>query len=573
MSDLILGPVASGYNLSKIDSNFSAIEAKINADVLQVSGGHNTMSQALDMNGQELINAGPVHSNNFILNGASIQPKLVSITDAVLTDDLASTASGKGAALVGFQQSGTGAVAQIVYDKLRQRVSVFDFMTTEQIADVQAKTALVDVTLALQAAIDFAETVGGCEMYCPHGIYRITNTLNVGLLGFNSVQLVGDGPGLESGDGGSTAATIIQWWGATAGGSKMLVQQGVTSWGMRGLALDGRYRPGYTNTANKPDYAVVLDRTQYSNFENIRITGWMRCGIYIQPITSNNNDNCMFNRFTNVSITGYHPSGVAMELHGNATSWGGTELHTSNVCHNTFVQTTIVYAKYGIDVYDADNNSFLMTRVSKRPEATDPNPWGVFLRGANSRALYFFHLQVGLLYAGPYSTAIIYGFDKENGAPNPTIDATAKVMWTSHGNNAQGFVNDSFFNNVNILVNGDPILGNSNKADGSLVSIFNRSTGARVCFGTVNSPRAINMYTHGSATPNIPAIQFGNDTILNYQLGNKTHSAGSGAPTAGAHYVGEVQFNTGPVAGGTLGWVCTATGTPGTWKTWGQISA
>jgi hypothetical protein len=45
------------------------------------------------------------------------------------------------------------------------------------------------------------------------------------------------------------------------------------------------------------------------------------------------------------------------------------------------------------------------------------------------------------------------------------------------------------------------------------------------------------------------------------------------APVAGAWRVGDVIYNTVPSASGTIGWVCTVAGTPGTWKTWGAISA
>lgn len=43
------------------------------------------------------------------------------------------------------------------------------------------------------------------------------------------------------------------------------------------------------------------------------------------------------------------------------------------------------------------------------------------------------------------------------------------------------------------------------------------------------------------------------------------------APTTGAHTVNEIVFNSAPVAGGFLGWVCTTAGTPGTWKQFGLI--
>lgn len=57
---------------------------------------------------------------------------------------------------MGFLQSGTGAVATTVQAKLRESVSVFDFMTSAQIADVQAGTLGADVTAAVIAAFTHA---------------------------------------------------------------------------------------------------------------------------------------------------------------------------------------------------------------------------------------------------------------------------------------------------------------------------------------------------------------------------------------------------------------------------------
>lgn len=48
---------------------------------------------------------------------------------------------------------------------------------------------------------------------------------------------------------------------------------------------------------------------------------------------------------------------------------------------------------------------------------------------------------------------------------------------------------------------------------------------------------------------------------------------GTAAPAAGTWAVGDKVYNSTPVAGGTIGWVCTTAGTPGTWKTWGAIAA
>lgn len=45
------------------------------------------------------------------------------------------------------------------------------------------------------------------------------------------------------------------------------------------------------------------------------------------------------------------------------------------------------------------------------------------------------------------------------------------------------------------------------------------------------------------------------------------------APASGTHVAGEIVFNADPIATGFIGWVCVTGGTPGTWKSWGVISA
>jgi hypothetical protein len=44
-------------------------------------------------------------------------------------------------------------------------------------------------------------------------------------------------------------------------------------------------------------------------------------------------------------------------------------------------------------------------------------------------------------------------------------------------------------------------------------------------------------------------------------------------PSSGYHAKGEIVFYCNASAGGKIGWVCTASGTPGTWKQWGVIDA
>ena len=49
-------------------------------------------------------------------------------------------------------------------------------------------------------------------------------------------------------------------------------------------------------------------------------------------------------------------------------------------------------------------------------------------------------------------------------------------------------------------------------------------------------------------------------------------STASSIPVSGTWLTGDIVYNSTPVPGGTIGWVCTTGGTPGTWKVFGIIS-
>ncbi|HEX9948299.1 MAG TPA: right-handed parallel beta-helix repeat-containing protein [Allosphingosinicella sp.] len=77
-------------------------------------------------------------------------------------------------------------------------------------------------------------------------------------------------------------------------------------------------------------------------------------------------------------------------------------------------------------------------------------------------------------------------------------------------------------------------------------------------------------FTGGRSTPqpgvlNIPHLFVGSGANA------RNVDYGPAAPGSGFHAAGEVVFNTAPAAGGKIGWVCTAAGTPGTWKGFGAI--
>lgn len=53
----------------------------------------------------------------------------------------------------------------------------------------------------------------------------------------------------------------------------------------------------------------------------------------------------------------------------------------------------------------------------------------------------------------------------------------------------------------------------------------------------------------------------------------RRHHSGTAAPGSGTWAKGDIVWNVNPAASGKIGWVCTATGSPGTWKPFGAIDA
>ena len=153
------------------------------ATIYAADGGPSVDLVKTDQYGRFAFYAASGHYS-FTVNGTGITP--ITYNDVTLFDPRDTAAAG-GAALVGFQRDSAGAVARTVQDKLRDQVSVFDFMTKAQIADVQSGAFAVDVTTAVQAAINS----GASRLHAPKGSYSVS-TLD---LRGKYTTIIGDGIG------------------------------------------------------------------------------------------------------------------------------------------------------------------------------------------------------------------------------------------------------------------------------------------------------------------------------------------------------------------------------------------
>lgn len=86
-----------------------------------------------------------------------------------------------------YMPQGAGAVTRSIQEKLHESVSVFDFMTADQIAG--CVTGTVDVTAAIQTAIN--SIISGTILF-PAGTYKVTDTITISK---PYVNLLGQGEG------------------------------------------------------------------------------------------------------------------------------------------------------------------------------------------------------------------------------------------------------------------------------------------------------------------------------------------------------------------------------------------
>lgn len=294
---------------AKVESNQDRIDT-LEGSALQVVAGEYLATAPVDMAGYAISNAGNmsadiVTTDELVVGGFTFTPGDFSPDiDAALRGDLATTGAGKGAemvasddgaggslwttvagfitrlrssagsALVGFIQSGTGAIARPMQDKARDFVSVRDFGAVGN--------GLVDDTAAIQAALNVHNHV-----YVEPGTYRCDGMieLNQG----KTLQVAG-GATLVRLSASSSSTDPVVWiknrFAALIGAgqhssiikSENRVPRGVVRLGhkdmteshagvfyctLRGFNLQGGQ--GFGRTTGDPDVGLYMANPQFGN--------------------------------------------------------------------------------------------------------------------------------------------------------------------------------------------------------------------------------------------------------------------------------------------------------------------
>ena len=134
--------------------------------------------------------------------GSSLVAYLAGTVKSFL-DSLSATGSSVGSALIGFIQSGTGAVSRTSQDKMREtRISVKDFGAVGD--------NVADDTAAFNAAVTYCATRKGGTIFVPAGIYKITSMITVTS---SNTRFAGEGFDTAHDVGSVTPSSSVQWAG------------------------------------------------------------------------------------------------------------------------------------------------------------------------------------------------------------------------------------------------------------------------------------------------------------------------------------------------------------------------
>lgn len=276
----------------------------------------------------------------------------------------------KGDALVGFKQASysgflPNGTARTVHSKLTEMISVFDFMTSAQIADVQSGAGSLDVRTACQNAITAAKSLGAA-LHFPSGVYLIEGVASsdsklTGLLvpytnansTSNRIKLIGDG-----------ASTVLK-----AGSNNMIVMR----WSdnhctMQGFSIDGGSRSSVWALGVVPENMTqtsTLTYQLYNEFTDIYITGCdegiaMRTG----PDVGGADSGCWYNSFINVFII-FTKRGVWLM---------DCPVGSSGVNRNYFTNMRIgQQVNTGVQIDDGGTNVFTQVHMEGVQTGTSPN--------------------------------------------------------------------------------------------------------------------------------------------------------------------------------------------------------
>jgi hypothetical protein len=362
----------------------------------------NTNPISLDSRGECMLWLDSTKTYKFVLKNAAgvIQWTADNIINAqALVDQLRTDlAAPAGSSLVGYMPAGVGAVATDVQNALRQRVSLFGFMTEAQRSDVSAGTALLDVTDAVRTAFivakwastgnfDIQQHSRGMTVNAPPGRYRVNGEIPM----FAGLHFCGSGSNATVFVQESTTSNTFAFLNDEGGTADPIVLADFAVVQKLGVAPTS----GYAIFADKP--AATPDRATALTLRNV-FTQDTWGGVYVDWCFTSNYTSVITNRHTNGIVLGYYnTSSVFNACMGNACVNSGFKIAGTYITFNACEANA--NGRDGFEVYSpsgvlnrnisfvspgAENNGRHQISVSKSSGTTILTPHMVGLTAGDS---------------------------------------------------------------------------------------------------------------------------------------------------------------------------------------------
>lgn len=494
--------------------------------------------------------------------------------------------------LVNYIPAGTGAVPTTVQDKLRESVSMFDFMTAAEIAAVKTNTygAITSVHAAMQAAVNSISTTGAGpgpagRVYLPAGTYRITSTITLPY----GVSLSGDG----------ALASVL--WCYNCDGINFV--QSVSDGNMQTVEDLGVIWKAGSNYTGILALAGAYPTSQNDGFTITRVKvgddsvgGGFNIGINMANAWQSQITYCQIKNTNTAIIIGPNAVLVTVECNEIVHSSGGNGASANigidiigvnteaNMISNNFIfghataikmnqpwstvierNTIFTTAGTGIAQVGIDFSTVLEHLVIQNNIIESASTTGAIVIGVYGRALATDPLGTVVIQNNRFLEDNPVGTSVGLQINNPVATNQNRVI--IQNNNFSGYTTYDI-----AAYNPSAITIQNNRLESALpvYSLY--------ISGTIFPPCVVQNNWCVKDVQIEPTEVVQGKALVQYNYRNATYNAVDGlkanaAPTTGTWRQGDITWNALATASGFAGWICVTGGTPGTWKTFGAISA
>jgi len=486
------------------------------------------------------------------------------INSTYVAGDLANTTDpALGDALVGFRQSNssgnlTGAVGRTVHQKLQESVSVLDFGAVGD--------GVTDDYAAFTAAIAALPAKGG-TIYIPTtstNIYRISQTLNIR----KPIHIYGDVMGANN-TTGTTLYFDANVSGIVFGAYNTSLYTTITPDGALGSQYSVLENLLILSAGGATDADGVVLRVQMT-CRNVIARGFKRYGFRIYNTIGGggstegdangwqlNNCKAILNGDHGFYVNGNDSNvGIAIKCFGQTN--GNYGFYDQSLIGNTYI---------GCDTAGNTSGSFYSNLASSA--VTIIGLWedgaGESILGSNVTAIggnvgRISSSSAGFGMANGIAQNAPYKYLNADGAQN--VGSTLGVNDTTLAVTSWGAADENAALDSWKLIYDTTYKG------------WTIQFAASTSFQPIHYPNSTSaLYTNKAFTGSVFQNGYAVKNAGTAYSSALVRMLGTAAPTTGTYQVGDIFYNSSPTAGGYIGWVCTTAGTPGTWKTFGAISA